>query len=76
MEANVHTMSSLFDQLGLPADTASIDEFVSHHGPLDRGVSLCGAPFWSTAQRTFLKEEMIEDADWVGVIDELNVRLS
>jgi hypothetical protein len=32
-------------------------------------------PFWTEAQRSFLKEEIIEDADWAAVIDELNGRL-
>lgn len=76
MEASQHTMSSLFAQLGLPADPDAIDAFIAAHGPLDKGIALYRAPFWTAAQRCFLKEEIIEDADWAGVIDELNVRLS
>lgn len=76
MDANLHSMGNLFAQLGLPAEPAAIDDFIATHRPLGQGVALYRAPFWSSAQRDFLKEEIIEDADWAGVIDELNVRLS
>jgi len=75
MDANLHSMSNLFAQLGLPADAAAIEEFISRHRPLGNGVALYRAPFWTEAQRSFLKEEIIEDADWAAVIDELNGRL-
>ena len=75
MDANLHTMSNLFAQLGLPSDPTSIDEFISRHRSLGNEIALYRAPFWTDAQRTFLKEEIIEDADWAGVIDELNSRL-
>jgi len=71
-----HTLTNLFAQLGLPADQAAIDEFIAAHRPLDSDIALYRAPFWNAAQRAFLKEEIIEDADWAGVIDELNSRLS
>jgi len=76
MEAGLHSINNLFAQLGLPADDAAIDRFVAAHRPLAGDVALYRAPFWSESQRTFLKEEIIEDADWAAVIDELNVRLS
>jgi hypothetical protein len=72
METNLHSMSSLFAQLGLPSDAAAIEDFIAAHRPLDDGIALYRAPFWSPSQRAFLKEEIIEDADWAGVIDELN----
>lgn len=75
---NTHraTLPSLFAQLGLPADQAAIDEFIAIHSPLGNDIALYRAVFWTTAQRTFLKEELIVDADWAGVIDELGSRLS
>lgn len=76
MDAHLHTMNNLFAQLGLPADDADIDRFIAAHRPIGNGVALYRAPFWSPAQRAFLKEEIIEDADWASVIDELNSRLS
>lgn len=72
MQTNLHTMNNLFAQLGLPNDEAAIEKFIASHRPLDNGIALYRAPFWSAAQRAFLKEEIIEDADWAAVIDELN----
>ncbi|MGB7501023.1 MAG: DUF2789 domain-containing protein [Azonexus sp.] len=76
MEAQLHTMSNLFAQLGLPADPTAVDDFIAAHRPIGNSVALYRAPFWTAAQRAFLKEEIIGDADWAGVIDELNARLS
>lgn len=76
MDARLHTMNNLFAQLGLPADDAAIDRFIATHRPLGNDVALYRAPFWTPSQRAFLKEEIIEDADWAAVIDELNSRLS
>ena len=75
MQAQQHTMSNLFAQLGLPSEEAAVENFIATHRPLENGVALYRAPFWSAAQREFLKEEIIEDADWSAVIDELNGRL-
>ncbi|MBS1131423.1 MAG: hypothetical protein H6R16_2425 [Proteobacteria bacterium] len=75
MHAQQHTMSNLFAQLGLPSEQAAVENFIATHRPLENGVALYRAPFWSAAQRAFLKEEIIEDADWSAVIDELNGRL-
>lgn len=76
MEAQTHTMANLFAQLGLSTEPADIDNFITEWRPQSMGVSVCNAPFWTEAQRHFLKEEIILDADWAGVIDELNTRLS
>jgi hypothetical protein len=76
METSLHTMCNLFAQLGLPSEPGAIDAFIATHRPLAQGVALYRAPFWTTSQRDFLKEEIIEDADWAGVIDQLNARLS
>ncbi|PKO37418.1 MAG: DUF2789 domain-containing protein [Betaproteobacteria bacterium HGW-Betaproteobacteria-6] len=75
MQAQLHTMSNLFAQLGLPSEEAGVESFIAAHRPLENEIPLYRAPFWSDAQRTFLKEEIIEDADWSAVIDELNGRL-
>jgi hypothetical protein len=75
VEANQHTMSDLFAQLGLSAEPAAIEEFIAANRPLDNATALYRAPFWTAAQRAFLKEEIIEDADWAGIIDQLNSRL-
>jgi hypothetical protein len=75
METNLHSMGNLFAQLGLPSEPTAIEDFIATHRPLDADVALYRAPFWSASQRAFLKEEIIEDADWAAVIDDLNGRL-
>ncbi|MBP6203241.1 MAG: DUF2789 domain-containing protein [Azonexus sp.] len=75
MQAQLHSMTNLFAQLGLPSDETGVETFIAAHRPLKNDVALYRAPFWSDAQRAFLKEEIIEDADWSAVIDELNGRL-
>jgi hypothetical protein len=76
MEAHIHSMVNLFAQLGLSTNPMDIENFISAQRPLSRGTTVESAPFWTEAQKTFLKEEIIWDADWVGVVDELNARLS
>ena len=67
-----HDLSNLFAQLGLPTDPLGMDAFFTAHRPLENGMALYRAPFWTASQRSFLKEEIIEDADWAAAIDELN----
>ena len=75
MDLSEHTLRALFDQLGLPSDASSIDAFIAEHRPLAENIKLPDAPFWSPAQSQFLREEFDEDADWVELVDQLNVRL-
>lgn len=75
MEPPLHSMSTLFAQLGLPSDEAAIERFIATHSPLPEDVALADAPFWTPAQAAFLREEVGEDADWAEVVDQLNVRL-
>jgi len=75
MEPQVHSMNNLFDQLGLPSDDLDIEDFLEANSPLATNISLPEAPFWSPAQATFLREKVLEDADWAEVIDELNAEL-
>jgi hypothetical protein len=67
--------SDLFDQLGLASDEASINRFIEEHKSLNKGTHLHEAPYWDEAQRAFLQEAIAADADWIVLIDELNVRL-
>jgi hypothetical protein len=75
MQAPVHDLPALFKQLGLPHDPASISAFVSTHSPLPAARNLADASFWSPAQAALLREEILEDADWAPVVDQLNVLL-
>ncbi|HEY3433574.1 MAG TPA: DUF2789 domain-containing protein [Rhodocyclaceae bacterium] len=74
MEYPQHSMNQLFAQLGLPADDTSIDMFIAAHGPLAEDIALADGVFWSPAQAAFLQVEILEDADWAEVVDELNLR--
>jgi len=38
-------------------------------------IKLSEAKFWTEAQRTFLREEIAEDADWAIVVDDLSRQL-
>lgn len=75
MEHPVHPLEELFKQLGLPAEAAAIDRFIAAHAPLAAEIALADAPFWTAAQAAFLREEILEDADWAEIVDHLNAAL-
>ncbi|MBK4990936.1 DUF2789 domain-containing protein [Pseudomonas sp. S36] len=75
MDSPTHHFSEIFKQLGLPDDPVEIDRFITTHSPLPEDVKLVDAPFWSDAQRAFLKESYTADADWIPMIDQLNEAL-
>lgn len=69
------TMSRLFEQLGLDSSNSGIEEFIAQHKGLNKNKRIEDAPFWTQSQATFLRSAFEEDADWVEVIDQLNVQL-
>ena len=75
MDSPVHSLPSLFKQLGLDDDPVSIEKFVATHSPLKPELELADAFFWTASQKAFLREEILEDADWAEVVDELNLML-
>ena len=75
MHAPTHSLAALFKQLGLAHDQASIERFIKQHAPLADDCRLANAPFWDKAQAAFLCEEILEDADWAEVVDQLNLLL-
>ncbi|MBC3364744.1 DUF2789 domain-containing protein [Pseudomonas sp. SWRI154] len=75
MESPVHTLPALFKQLGLADDAVSIDQFIASHSPLKPELHLADAFFWSEGQRQLLRDEILEDADWALVVDQLDVLL-
>lgn len=75
MDTSQHTLETLFEQLGLPADPGSIEAFIAKHAPLPRETTLADAPFWNAAQSSFLHEGIDDDSDWAEVIDELDALL-
>ena len=75
MDTSKHTLTALFEQLGMPSDQASIEDFIARHSPLPAEIALQDAPFWSEAQSHFLEEGLEEDSDWAEIIDELDAQL-
>lgn len=75
MDQPHHRFSELFSQLGLPTDPAGIRDFIVSHAPIPADVLLADASCWTPSQATLLREELIKDADWAEVIDQLNTAL-
>ncbi len=75
MDLSPHELSNLFDQLGLESNQKAIEAFITEHSPLDTNTLLADASFWTDSQAAFLREEILNDADWAEVIDQLNERL-
>ncbi|TKV69458.1 DUF2789 domain-containing protein [Marinobacter panjinensis] len=72
MDTSNHTFRALFEQLGMPADKQSIEDFIAKHSPLPSEIALQDAPFWSESQSQFLEEGLEDDSDWAEIIDELD----
>ncbi len=75
MDTTPHTLATLFEQLGMSGDPASIDNFIHTHKPLPETLTLAEAPFWNNAQAAFLSEAIAEDSDWAEMVDELDAML-
>lgn len=75
METPVHAFKDLFEQLGLPSDAEAIKRFIASHRPLAADVKLVDAPFWNAGQVSFISEELLRDADWAEVVDQLDTAL-
>ncbi|MBU2954692.1 DUF2789 domain-containing protein [Marinobacter sp. F3R08] len=75
MDTSKHTLSTLFEQLGLASDANSIEDFVARNSPLPSEIAIQDAPIWSESQSHFLEEGLEEDSDWAEVIDELDAMM-
>ena len=75
MELLEPTMQSLFAQLGEANDADSIARFIERHGHLRGHTKLHEAPFWSPSQAAFLRDAIVQDANWAPVVDALNAGL-
>lgn len=75
MNAPIHNLAHLFAQIGLANEPHHIDAFIDTHRPMPEGMKLHEACFWSKSQARFLRDEILADADWAEVVDELNLRL-
>ena len=70
-----NTIYSLFDQLGLDSTDDGVEKFVDSNSPLSGKVELHEAKFWNECQSSFLKQAVEDDADWVDVVNQLDVML-
>lgn len=75
MESHLHAMPDLFAQLGLPATPEAIQAFIEAHRAEAAHLALPEAPFWTPAQAEFLRDQIQNDADWAGPVDELDAIL-
>ena len=75
MESPIHSLTSLFDQLGMDSTDQAIENFIDSHRPLQGDIELHEADFWSASQASFLKQEKDEDADWAEIVDQLDALL-
>lgn len=71
MDTSKHNLYTLFEQLGLPSDDASIERFARNYR-LQNGQNLYQAQFWTEAQASFLRDAYEQDAEWAGALDALN----
>lgn len=75
MDDSIHRFHQLFAQLGLPCDAAGVADFLQANRPLPGDVALPDAPFWSASQAAFLREALLQDADWAQQVDQLSQAL-
>jgi hypothetical protein len=75
MSSNFHYFGELFVQLGLPADPQAIATYIHTHSPLHPSIRLEDAVFWSPVQAALLREHLLDDSDWAGTVDQLNLAL-
>ncbi|MFT4940613.1 MAG: hypothetical protein ACI88A_003670 [Paraglaciecola sp.] len=75
MESYHTKMRDLFAQLGLPSEQISIENFIQTHKGLAQRTHIEDAEFWTTHQAEFIKNALVEDAEWAELIDQLNALL-
>ncbi|MCT8987148.1 DUF2789 domain-containing protein [Shewanella phaeophyticola] len=74
MDTTENDLSHLFQQLGLGHKPQEINDFISQN-KLAKHTLLIDAPCWNSSQCAFLKEALMEDAQWSEVIDQLDVMM-
>lgn len=72
MDTSTHSLSALFEQLGLDSDQDAIEQFIRTHQLFSTEVALHEASFWNESQAAFLRDAISSDSDWAEVVDELN----
>lgn len=72
MHTSIHTLNSLFDQLGLPSTSDEIDKFIEQHKPVADHKAIYEMDFFDGSQKAFLKEATERDAKWADLTDTLD----
>ncbi len=75
MNNAIHHIDDLFAQLGLPSDDEDIVHFLTIHAFMADGFRLPDAPYWTPSQSSFLRESLLQDSDWSGLVDQLSKAL-
>ena len=75
METPIHSITSLFNQLGLDSTEEGIKQFINANSSLPAGLSLHKATFWNQSQSSFLQQVVDEDADWAEIVNQLDSML-
>jgi len=75
MELPIHSLTTLFDQLGLDSTDRAIQIFIDDHRPLPGSIELHETGFWNASQASFLKQAKDDDANWALIVDQLDVLL-
>ena len=75
MDTEMHSIETLFEQLGLDNSEKDIARFIKLHKSIPDNVPLYEAEFWNESQAEFLREAVEEDADWAEVVDHLDAML-
>jgi len=76
MDLSTHNLKNLFDQLGLPSDDASIQQFIKDNAPIPPDQPIYESSCFNDAQAAFLAQGLDEDSDWTEVIDTLHAALT
>lgn len=75
MECFVYSMNNLFVQFGQFNDDVVISCFIESYCLLVEDIWFYEVVFWIFLQVGFLCDVLVQDVDWVEVVDELNVCL-
>ncbi|MEP5766180.1 MAG: DUF2789 domain-containing protein [Halieaceae bacterium] len=74
MDTSIHTLETLFQQLGLSSNEVAIEHFI-HNNHLAKDIPLDHAACWSAGQAQFIREALDQDSDWSELVDQLDAML-
>ena len=75
MEPFRHTMNDLYQQLGVGTQEAAIAAFIQSHQLAKTSKPVQYADCFTQHQQAFMQQAYEQDADWVALIEQLDVLL-